>query len=105
MTECPLSTSDGVKGIDVAWMSFERMTSREGKAFYTKAPEICVEVISPSNTIQEMAHKKALYFEAGALEVWFCSEKGEMSFYLRNEPDTAGNSTIFPEMTREIETF
>jgi len=35
------------------------------------APEICVEVISPRNSPEEMAEKRALYFAAGADEVWF----------------------------------
>jgi hypothetical protein len=31
-----------------------------------RAPEICVEIISPSNTESEIQEKQALYFEAGA---------------------------------------
>ena len=30
-----------------------------------RAPEICVEVLSPSNSKPEMEEKRALYFEAG----------------------------------------
>mgnify|MGYP001313879954 CR=1 FL=1 len=36
------------------------------------APEICLEILSPSNSIVEMEMKRALYFEAGAREVWEC---------------------------------
>jgi Uma2 family endonuclease len=105
ITECPLSTSDGIKGIDVAWMSLERLRARGDKAAYTIAPEICVEVISPSNSLQEMAHKKSLYFEAGALEVWFCSPEGEMSFFLKEAPDTPTQSHMVPGMPLRIETI
>jgi Uma2 family endonuclease len=28
-----------------------------------------------------MIEKRALYFEAGAKEVWLCDENGEMSFF------------------------
>lgn len=105
ITECPLSTSDGIKGIDVAWMSLERLRTRGDKAAYTTAPEICVEVISPSNSWPEMAQKKSLYFEAGALEVWFCSPAGEMSFYLKEAPDTPTRSQMVPGMPLRIETI
>ena len=39
-----------------------------------------MEVISASNTVQEMIEKN-LYFEAGASECWICSEAGVVSFY------------------------
>ena len=105
ITECPLSTSDGVKGIDVAWMSLDRLKARGDKPVYTTAPEICVEVISPCNSRQEMAQKKSLYFEAGALEVWFCSPDGKMSFYLKDDPDTPARSAMVPDMPLVIETI
>src|SRR5271165_3959781 len=62
VTECPLSTSDGVKAIDVAWLvpgaasrgAFSELLS-------VQAPEICVEVLSPSNTAEEISEKIALY--------------------------------------------
>ena len=37
---------------------------------YPKAPEICVEVTSPSNSKEEIEHKTELYLAKGALEVW-----------------------------------
>jgi Uma2 family endonuclease len=37
---------------------------------YTRAPEICVEVTSPSNSRKEMREKIDAYFAAGAKEVW-----------------------------------
>jgi Uma2 family endonuclease len=45
-----------------------------------------VEVISPSNTKVEMEEKMALYFDAGAVEVWFCDENGEMRFIGKDGP-------------------
>ena len=37
-----------------------------------RAPEICIEVLSLSNSPAEMNEKRDLYFEAGAHEVWIC---------------------------------
>jgi Uma2 family endonuclease len=41
----------------------------EGK-YFGDAPAIAVEVISPSNTANEMETKVALYFRHGVREVW-----------------------------------
>ena len=75
--ECPVQTTDGVRVPDVAWTSPERRQP----VIYTLAPEICVEVLSPYNGERAMAGKRALYFEAGALECWQCAENGRMTFY------------------------
>lgn len=101
--ECPISTAEGVKLADVAWMSVERLAMIETRLCLTRAPEICVEIISPSNTRPEMAEKKALYFSAGAQEVWFCDESGEMTFFVR--ADSAGEkiSALCPEFPKRIE--
>jgi Uma2 family endonuclease len=49
--------------------------------FALSAPEICVEIISPSNTPNEMEDKIELFLEAGAKEVWLITEDGQDSFY------------------------
>src|SRR5207249_6438214 len=50
ITECPVSTTEGVKGIDVTWISKERWKAQRGKVCLTQAAEIGVEVISPVNS-------------------------------------------------------
>ena len=82
ISECPVSTCKGVKGVDVAWCSPEIWRESEGKSCMLRSPEICVEVLSPSNAISEIEEKKQLYFEAGAKEVWLCAEDGTMNFFL-----------------------
>src|SRR6202022_1604609 len=49
VAECPLSTSDGVKAIDVAWLAPERGHEGRSVMCFLKAPEICVESFSPPN--------------------------------------------------------
>ncbi len=80
LTECPVSTADGVKITDVAWASPACLRELAGGVCFPRAPEICVEVISPSNTEGEIREKTALYFDAGASEVWLCAQDGQMSF-------------------------
>lgn len=81
VTECPISTSDGVKAADLGWFSDVRYARAYDRRCFLESPEICVEVISPSSTDAEMNEKMALYFDAGASEVWFCDEDGRMSFH------------------------
>ncbi len=104
ITECPVSTSGGVKGVDVAWISQGRREPQRGQVCFTEAPEICVEVMSPSNTRREMRKKKRLYFEAGAEEVWFHERDGRMAFYLRAAPDVAvAASVLCPQFAARID--
>jgi Uma2 family endonuclease len=72
---------------------------------YATAPEICVEVISPCNFRQELDHEKGLYFEAGALVVWFCSQEGALPFFLGTMPNSTTKSLLAPEIPLQIETF
>jgi Uma2 family endonuclease len=104
ITECPISTSDGVKAADVAWISGERkQRQRKRKVFFDLAPEICVEIFSPDNTRREMQAKRALYFEAGAEEVWFCHLDGRMEFFCKDAPTEAVASRLCPQFPRRIE--
>jgi Uma2 family endonuclease len=81
ITECPVSTSDGVKAINVAWLAPERRQEINSAICFAQTPEICVEIPSPSNTAEEISEKIALYLEAGALEVWTCDQDGAFEFY------------------------
>lgn len=103
VTECPISTVEGVKLADVAWMSRDRLKKIATRHCLKKAPQVCVEIVSPSNTRREMREKKALYFAAGASEVWFCDENGAMTFF--NAPESTGeaNSQPCPDFPRQIE--
>jgi Uma2 family endonuclease len=102
VTECPVSTSEGVKGADAAWISAQRKKRALKGSLLEMAPEICVEVLSPSNTREEMQEKKRLYFEAGAKEVWFCDLNGRMHFYLHTAPDKPAASALCPKFPRKM---
>jgi Uma2 family endonuclease len=92
LPECPISTIDGVRAADVGWYSEARFCQVQGQAAFETAPEICVEIVSPSNTSFELREKRQLYFEAGASEVWLCDEQGALRFFTSptaSEPATA----------------
>jgi len=102
LAECPLSTADGVKAIDLAWLSKGRVEFRERPLVLTSAPEICIEVLSPSNTAAEIDEKRALYFDAGAAEVWICNLEGSMSFFsaVDHQVSTSQLCPEFPDRIR-----
>src|SRR5262249_3034448 len=103
LTECAVLTSDGVKGVDVAWISERRVKHGLKGEVLTLAPEICVEVVSPSNTRQQMEAKRSLYFEAGAEEVWFCDKRGVLHFFLKGrEHNVAKGSALCPAMPARL---
>ena len=96
-----VQTSNGTKIPDVLWMSRARRRKHRGKVSYPEAPEICVEVLSPSNSRPEIEEKKRLYLEAGALEVWTCDKGGPMKFFDANGPLPA--SLLCPEFLARIQ--
>lgn len=79
--ECSIETSDGVKVADVAWASDEFIERYAYNTPYIKAPEICVEIISPSNSPGEIEEKIQLYLAKGAREVWIVEETGKTTYF------------------------
>lgn len=104
LPECPVSTSGGVRGVDAVWLSDSRARQALKETVLIIAPEICVEVLSPGNTRAEMDEKRGLLFEAGAEEVWFCDAKGRMFFFMKEEPETAlETSRLCPDFPATVE--
>jgi Uma2 family endonuclease len=48
---------------------------------YRRAPEICVEVVSPSNSKEEITQKVELYLAKGAAEVWVVTVEKKISYF------------------------
>jgi Uma2 family endonuclease len=103
LTECPISTSDGVKAADVAWASAECLEKLGDRLCFPLAPEICIEVLSPGNTKGEIEEKKLLYFDAGAREVWICSKSGSMKFFLSENGEASEKSGICAAFPSQVE--
>jgi len=101
MPECAIQTTDGVKVADVVWCSDRIADIILEETAASIAPEICVEVKSASNTLEEMVEKKDLYFAAGAEEVWVCDAQGKMRFYNRQEE--LSKSLLVPDFPNQIQ--
>lgn len=95
ITECSVQTSEGVKVADVAWVSHEFIQTFAFETPYPQAPEICIEIVSPSNSKIEMLEKVDLYLAKGAQEVWIVySDQRMLTFSHRGEID---KSLIAPD--------
>jgi Uma2 family endonuclease len=64
----------------VVWGSPDFMAAYGEITPYGRAPEICVEIISPSNVDAEIQEKTRAYLGAGAMEVWLISEEGTIRY-------------------------
>ena len=96
--EFAIDTRLGTKTPDVVWYSRDR--EAELLADQGLAPEICIEVLSGSNTDRELETKRVLYFEAGAQEVWQCEENGTLRFYGPDGERT--RSALAPQFPRQL---
>jgi Uma2 family endonuclease len=94
--EVGVHTSDGVKAPDIAVASPQFVEATDARGFLVRAPEICIEVMSPPNTWEEMRHKALLYIASGAQEVWICDEMGHLHCLDGNGP--IASSQIAPGM-------
>jgi Uma2 family endonuclease len=77
ITEGPIATSVGLFVPDVAWASAGFMSAHGSEFALMRAPEICIEVVSPSNSVREMTEKRDAYLACGALEVWWVFTKSK----------------------------
>lgn len=101
ITECAIHTTGGTRVADVAWFSLARWDPQREAFEADPAPEICVEILSPGNTEEEMHAKRRLYVAAGAQEVWVCDLGGKMHFF-----DTDGrleHSAMVPAFPARLE--
>ena len=76
---------------DVAYVSRERWAAMTDDDFFRGAPDVVIEVLSPSNTASEMRDKRKLCLAHGATEFWVVDpEQREVEI---STPD--GHSVIY----------
>jgi len=63
-------TADTVRAPDVSFIRIERTLNLDLERRFEGAPDLAVEVISPSETAAEIAHKVRQYLHAGVEVVW-----------------------------------
>lgn len=87
---------DTVRGADVLFISHERLAEASPNNYLDVAPELVVEVLSASNTAQEMRDKVAEYFSIGVERVWVVdSERRTVQIYRSPDaPRTLGEGDV-----------
>lgn len=98
LPEFPIATRAGVRVPDVVWMPDGRLDEiTETGDPPTRAPDVCIEVMSDSNDWAEMHEKRRLYREAGATEVWVVEEDGTVRFFEDDEIEHSEIISGFPD--------
>jgi Uma2 family endonuclease len=70
------SNPDTVRGADIAFVAASRIpASGRPVGFWPGAPDLAVEVLSPSDTVEEAEEKVNDYLDAGCRMVWVVSPR------------------------------
>jgi len=102
---------DSVLGADAAFVSKERLTTVDNfEKFFPFAPDLAIEVLSPSNTVREINEKIALYFAAGSRAVWVFNPKKRTAavytspseFHTLEENDTLDGGDVLPGFSLDL---
>jgi Uma2 family endonuclease len=102
---------DSVLGVDVAFVSNERLAAVETfEKYFPFAPDLAVEVLSPGNTVREINEKVTMYFAAGSRAVWvFNPKKRTAAVYtsptgvrVLGEQETLNGGEVLPGFTLEL---
>ena len=84
---------DSGRGADLAFASHERLKSQPANAAALEiAPELVIEVISPSNSWDHVMEKLAEYLAIGVREVWIITPKSRTAQVYRAMEDITGYS-------------
>ncbi len=95
---------DTVRGMDVAFMSNERLAQVKSKSYLDVAPELVVEVLSPDDTWSEVNEKLEEYFAIGVQQVWVADPRRHV-VHVYDSPthveqltvkDTLSGGTVLP---------
>jgi len=102
---------DSVRGPDIYYISNDRLPAGEFEAGWLSIPpELCVEVLSPSDRWNAVLEKIGEFLRAGVIEIWIAAPSKKQVFVYRSdtEPTTFGHgetltSVLFPGFECEID--
>ena len=92
LIEAPIVTAAGLFAPDLAWASTQFMQDRRGESPFARAPELCIEIVSPSNSRKELREKTDAYLSAGAVEVWIVYPQSRRCEFHAKEGRMQGSS-------------
>ncbi|MBW4526085.1 MAG: Uma2 family endonuclease [Phormidium tanganyikae FI6-MK23] len=101
-------SSGNQRSPDVSFVAKDRLKGLKQlpKGFFDGAPDLAVEVISPSNTFEEIHQKSVEYFESGSRLVWVINPDEEsIVIYRGTTPDRLLKRTDFLEGEEVVDGF
>jgi len=82
---------DTGRGIDLAYVSRDRLAAQPaGVSALHVAPDLAIEIMSPSNAWDDVMEKVTEYFEIGVREVWVISIRVRMVTVFRSPVESKG---------------
>lgn len=81
VTEVAVCTERGFRVPDVVWMTPERWAGCKDQTPLETVPDVCVEVVSPGNTREEILMKVDAYLRGGARETIVVGLNGEVEHF------------------------
>jgi Uma2 family endonuclease len=70
---------DTVRAPDAAFVASERLAAARGPGFAELAPDLVVEVVSPSDRASEVSSKTAMWLDAGVRVVWVVDPQARLA--------------------------
>jgi Uma2 family endonuclease len=78
---------DNVRGPDLAFISNARISASPGLSLMSVVPDLCVEILSPSNRAGRMQQKVLEYLATGARMVWVIDPMHRTAAVYRSRSD------------------
>lgn len=101
---------DTIRAADVVYISHERLAQAQSPSYLDVAPELIVEILSPTDRWSEMLEKLEEYFIIGVTEVWLADPRRRDVLVYRSLTevqrftldDTLSHSTALPDFAVNV---
>jgi ABC-type polysaccharide/polyol phosphate transport system ATPase subunit len=82
-----IETPDGIRTIDVGWISESRMKTMRTDPTWSAAPDVSVSIVSRKRSLQESENDNHFLLKAGAKEAWIVMPDGGLDRRTENGRD------------------
>ncbi len=79
---------DRVRGVDIAFISYQRLPGHMPKAYFTVAPELIIEIVSPTDRWSDFRQKLEEYFSIGVERVWIIEPEDRVVLVYRSSTES-----------------
>lgn len=101
-SECSIQTTEGVKVPDVVALPRQRTDPHWNSLCLPFAADICVEILSASNSPEEMDERRHQYASTGCREFWLCDQQGGMRFLDAATGEELTRSRLCPAFPSQV---